>query len=97
MRVDISGLYSLAEKIENLEKNIYSLSDNATSASSSVISRTGDMSYAPLKTSCDKVLQRIRTTKALTSKICSELSRQTDVLRNAAASYRSNDRIDKVN
>ena len=97
VKVDISKLYTLAERMEGLKKDIYSLSDNVTSASNSVLSRTNRCGYTPLITAYTKALNSTKQAKDLSTKICNNLSRQTEMLRSAAYSYRANDKIDRVN
>ena len=97
VRVDLAKLYALADKLEGLEKDIYSLSNTATSASDSVLSRTNRRGYAPLISACTKAVNSTKQAKDLTSKLCGNLALQAGILRNAAYSYKVNDKIDRVN
>ena len=97
MRINISELYALADKIENLEESIYSLSDNAVGASNSVIERSKDTESETLTFACTKALKSAGLVREMAEKVCSQLSYQKEVLREAALTYRENDRIDRIN
>ena len=97
LRVDIPKLYALADVLENLEKEIYSLTGGAVSAANSVLSRINGNDHPPLKAACTKAANNVKQAKDLTTSVSAKLKLQTSNLRNAAQSYRAKDRIDKVN
>lgn len=97
LRVDIPKLYTLADTLESLEKDIRSLSNGAVSAANSVLERVDGSGYAPLKTARTKAVNGAKQAKDLTTGVCAKLTQQTANLRNAAQGYRAKDRIDKVN
>ena len=95
--VNIPKLNSLAEKIKSFERDIYSLSDNAVSAANNVLNRTAASEYAPVNTAREKSYTCIRQAKTKMANVSNRLTKKSDELRNAAVSYRAQDRIDKVN
>ena len=97
VRVDIPRLHSLANSLENLQKDIHSISDSVVSASDSVLKRVSGYDYAPLLTAREKALKTTMQMKELTIRVCDRLTQQTETLRSAAVSYHDNDKITTVN
>jgi hypothetical protein len=97
IRVDLTKLSALAEKINSLENDISVLSGNATQAAKSVIDRSYINSYQPLKSSCNKAAANVNEIKDMTKKILSNLKYQADTAREAAALYDRYDKIENVN
>jgi len=95
--VDIIKLYILAEKLEKLEGDLYSLSNTAVSASNSVLERTNVNGSEALVIAYKKAVDSTKQAKNLYVEISDELTRQTELLRKAAYNYRVHDRIEKVN
>jgi hypothetical protein len=97
VEVDLIKLLALAEKLEDLEKDIFLLSDNALFAANSVVERTDGRKYQPLDTALKKVAGCTADAKELADKIRSNLIYQAGVLRVAAYSYKEKDKIERVN
>ena len=97
LHVDLARLRALAEKIDGLNRDIGVLADNALSASGNVAERSNATPYGPLKTACKNVMNSTRDAKKTLGNIRGDLSHQSETLREAAARYERNDRIDAVN
>ena len=97
MRVDIPKLYALAEELENLHRDVRSLSGGAVNAANSVLSRVNGNSYPPLKDACIKAKNSAKLVDELMAGVCLKLAQQADNLRSSAQRYRAYDTIDTVN
>ena len=97
VRVDITRLYALADNLVNLQNSIRTLSDNAVGASGNVLQRVAGNGYVPLASVRNKAMKTTELAKDLYGNVCGNLTRQAEILRNGAASYREKDSISKVN
>jgi hypothetical protein len=96
LRVQLDGLYGLAEKIELLERDISVLANNAVSAANNAVERVGAPPYEPLRAACKNAMSAIGDAKRLTAGARGGLTRQMEMLREAAAMYERNDRIERM-
>jgi hypothetical protein len=96
LRAQLDSLYGLAEKTELLERDIAVLANNAIGAANSAVERVGAPPYEPLRAACKNAMNIIGDAKSLTADARASLTRQTEMLREAAAMYQRNDRIDRM-
>jgi hypothetical protein len=97
LRVNLNELYELSEKIKILERDVSVLADNALASANDVIERANASSHPPLNAACKKAFDSVRDAKKISGIVRGHLSRQSEMLREAAAVYERGDRIDAVN